>query len=121
MADQSAEIRSYFDAVAPDYVRDRERQYSFIAQRDLVLDLLPAGCRRVLDIGCGPAVMAEELLKRCNQVCGIDASAQMIALGNARLQGHPERDRIELRAGGVESLPYASESFDAIVAMGVLE
>jgi SAM-dependent methyltransferase len=121
MADQTAEIRNYFDAVAPEYVRDRERQYSFVAQRDLVLDLLPAGCERILDIGCGPAVMADELLKRCNEVCGIDAAAQMIALGEARLRGHPQGHRAHLRAGGVEQLPYADGSFDAIVAMGVLE
>src|SRR5258706_4146737 len=112
MADQTAEIRNYFDAVAPEYVRDRERQYSFVAQRDLVLDLLPAGCERILDIGCGPAVMADELLKRCNEVCGIDAAAQMIALGEARLQGDPHGHPARPHAGHVVRLSYDARCLD---------
>src|SRR3954469_3849663 len=99
MRDQTAEIRSYFDAAAPEYVRSRERQYSFLAQRRLVLDLLPERCGRVLDVGCGPAVMAEALLERAGEVWGIDTAEKMVALGHARMARHPERSRLHLSVG----------------------
>src|SRR6185369_15951034 len=102
------------------YVRSRERQHSFLAQRELVLSLLPPG-GRVLDVGCGPAVMADELLRRGSEVWGVDVAAQMIALGEERLRGHPDAARCRLRVGSLERLPYPDGAFDALIAMGVLE
>lgn len=121
MNQDAARVRAYFDGVALEYVRERANQYSFASQRDVVLDMLPAGCARLLDIGCGPAVMAEELLKRANEVWGIDAAAQMIAHGEARMQAHPAGSRCHLRVGDVEQLDFPDGHFDAIVSMGVLE
>ncbi|MBV8033179.1 MAG: class I SAM-dependent methyltransferase [Betaproteobacteria bacterium] len=119
--EQGAAIRSYFDASAAEYVAERERQHSFIAQRDLVLSILPERCARVLDLGCGPAMMAGPLLERSREVWGVDASERMIALGEARMGSHPERGRLHLRVGTAERLPFPEASFDAVVAMGVLE
>src|SRR4051812_36103442 len=121
MADQTAEIRSYFDDAAPEYVSGRERQYSFLAQRALVLDMLPAHCERILDAGCGPAVMANDLLERADEVWGVDAAEQMIALGVARMHDHPRRAHLHLSVGGVEALQFGPGAFDAVIAMGVLE
>jgi len=119
--DQVAAIRSFFDAEAEAYVLGRERQHSFVQQRDLVLELLPDPCARVLDAGCGPAVMAPALLERGAEVWGVDASGQMIELGVRRMQGHPLAARVHLRTGNLERLPYAESAFDGAVAMGVLE
>lgn len=118
---QSAQIRSYFDSVAFEYQLERERQYSFVSQRDLVLQLLPEACSRILDIGCGPAVMEAELLKRSKEVWGIDASGQMVQYGKARMNKHPAGERCHLAIGDIERLEFASGSFDAVVSMGVIE
>ncbi|MGE5638977.1 MAG: class I SAM-dependent methyltransferase [Clostridia bacterium] len=120
-ADQQAAVRSFFDAEAPEYVRSRARQHSFAVQRDLVLGLLPDRCARVLDVGCGPAVMAEPLLERGSEVWGVDTSERMIRLGEERLAAHPARERVRLRVGTLEGLDFADGAFDAAIAMGVLE
>ncbi len=118
---QAGRTRSYFDAVAHEYLLEREKQYSFVCQRNLVLDLLPVGCGRVLDIGCGPAVMAEELLKQAYEVFGIDLSPGMIGYGRDRMQSHPAGSRCHLSVGNIERLGFADGYFDAVVAMGVIE
>lgn len=121
MRDQTADIRGYFDAVAREYLLEREEQYSFVAQRELVLELLPARLERVLDIGCGPAVMESKLLERSGEVWGIDASPQMIAYGRARMVNHPDGRRCHLSVGDIEKLSFKHAYFDAVVSMGVLE
>jgi SAM-dependent methyltransferase len=65
--------------------------------------------------------MAEALLERAGEVRGIDAAEKMIALGHARMARHPERSRLHLDVGTVEHLDFATGTFDAVVAMGVLE
>ncbi len=120
-AEQDAEIRRYFDAAAPEYLYEREQQPSFVAQRDLVLAMLPERCERVLDAGCGPAVMAAPLLARSREVWGVDAAAGMIGLGCERARLLPGGERLHLRVGALEQLEFAEASFDAVLAMGVLE
>jgi SAM-dependent methyltransferase len=114
-------IRSYFDARADEYLAGRDRQHSFVAQRDLVLGMLEGVRGRVADIGCGPAVMAPHLLQRGLEVWAIDASPRMIDRGHARLAGHPRRGRAHLHVGDITSLRLADGFCDAVIAMGVLE
>lgn len=120
-AEQHDAVRSFFDAEAAEYARGRARQHSFAVQRELVLELLPDRPGRVLDAGCGPAVMAEPLLERGAEVWAVDASEEMIRLGGERLAAHPARRRVHLRTGTLEGLEFADGSFDAAIAMGVLE
>ncbi len=118
---QNAEIRSYFDAAAHEYLRERERQPSFVSQRDLVLAMLPGKCGRILDVGCGPAIMAPQLLERAQEVWGIDTAERMIRLGSERARALPGGERVHLRVGNLERLEFSDETFDAVLAMGVLE
>jgi ubiquinone/menaquinone biosynthesis C-methylase UbiE len=121
MNTQAAAIRRYFDDASDQYARSRAQEYSFMAQKRITLDFLPARSARVLDIGCGPAVLAEELLERADEYCGIDLSPQMIAHGAARMQGDPRGSRCTLSVGDAEALAFADGSFDAVVALGLLE
>jgi SAM-dependent methyltransferase len=52
---------------------------------DWLLARLGAGCRSVLEPGCGSGRMAEELAGRGLDVCGIDISPAMLALARRRL------------------------------------
>jgi SAM-dependent methyltransferase len=121
MNTQAAAIRRYFDAASEDYARSRAEDYSFVAQKRIALDFLPARLVRVLDIGCGPAVLADPLLERADEYCGIDLSPQMIAHGAARMAGHPRGSRCTLCVGDAEALAFPDGSFDAVVALGLLE
>ena len=67
---------------------------------------------RVLDLGCGNGCYTAELARRAAYVCGVDL--QMPHLKAFR-QAIPR-----LQAAG-ENLPFASESFDAVTMIEVLE
>lgn len=68
--------------------------------------------RRILDIGCGAGVLAQELIARGATVSGFDASQEMIALARKRLG-----DSADLRVSRLgEQLPYEDGSFDDAVA-----
>lgn len=71
----------------------------------------------VLDCGMGPGRLLAELARQGWSVAGVDLSGEMVARARERLPGSAER----LVHGTVESLPFAPESFDAVVATGVLE
>jgi len=121
MHQQAARIRNYFDAAADQYASAREKEYSFTQQKSIALDMLPRRMRRVLDAGCGPAVMAAELLDRADEFFGVDISAEMIAKGRARIARHPRRAACHLAAGDCEALDFPDGFFDAVVSLGMLE
>jgi len=115
-------VRVMFDDLAWEYVEQRERQASFLAQKRIVLDMLSGLRGRLLEAGCGPATMFAHFLARgFDEVHGIDVSPEMIRQGEQQLAQHPLAERCALRVGDVENLPYADGTFDVVVAMGVLE
>jgi ubiquinone/menaquinone biosynthesis C-methylase UbiE len=118
MLEQTTRVRRYFDATADAYARERDGEYSFAAQKIVALDFLPRSLERVLDLGCGPAVMAEALLRRAREYWGLDVSAQMIAHGRARMADEP---RCHLAVGEAEATGFADGFFDAVVSLGMLE
>ena len=116
----STSVRARFDAEAEEYVREREAQYSFCCQKRLVLEMLAGARGRALDIGCGPAVMAEALVARGFEVHGLDLSARMIEQGKARIAARRLRG-CTLEVGDVTRLGAPDGFYDAVLAMGVLE
>src|SRR5215212_11937255 len=67
---------------------------------------------RLLDIGCGGGVLAEEFASIGCQVTGIDISPRSIAVAHAHaaLSGLP----VDYRVGSGTSLPFDDERFDAV-------
>ena len=115
-------VRLMFDELAWEYVKSRERQASFLAQKRIVLDMLSGLRGRLLEAGCGPATMfAHFLACGFEEVHGIDVSPEMIRQGEQRLAQHPLAERCALRVADLEKLPYADGTFDVVVVMGVLE
>ena len=110
-------VRRYFDAAVPEYVRDREAQPSYRAQKALVLGMLEGVQGRILDLGCGPALMEPSFLALGFEAWGLDVSPEMIEAGRA-LVPHP---KCHLAVGDACSLQFASGFFDAVVSMGLLE
>ena len=68
--------------------------------------------KRVLDLGCGNGCYTEEIARRADYVCGID-------LHMPHLQAF--REAIPRVQGSGEDLPFASESFDVVTMIEVLE
>jgi ubiquinone/menaquinone biosynthesis C-methylase UbiE len=83
--------------------------------------LAAAPGERILDVGCGPGFFSAELLAEVGEsgsVTGVDNSPAMLALAARRCAGH---DNVELLEGEAGSLPVPDESFDAALAVQVIE
>lgn len=77
---------------------------------------------KVLDLATGTADVALEVLRQRPeaQVVGVDPSAGMLDIGRRKVDRIGGVDRIELRQGSAESLPFADGSFDAVtIAFGI--
>jgi arsenite methyltransferase len=77
----------------------------------------------VLDVGSGPGLLAAELaadVGPSGRVCGVDVSADMVAMARAR-PDTADAAPMEFREGPAETLPYGDATFDAVVSTQVLE
>ena len=106
MATHEQPARS-FDRVAGTYARARPG-YPAAA-----LDwLLPAGARRVLDLGAGTGKLTASLLDRGLEVTALEPSPQMLAELRRELGDRP---RLRALEGSAESIPLADASVDAVL------
>jgi len=84
--------------------------------RSFLVSRLPADAERVLDVASGTAAVAIGLVRAQpdRTVVGIDQSPEMLAAGRGRIEHAGLTDRIELREGRAEDLPFAEGEFDAV-------
>jgi 2-polyprenyl-6-hydroxyphenyl methylase / 3-demethylubiquinone-9 3-methyltransferase len=81
--------------------------------------LRPFEGRSLLDIGCGGGLVSESMARLGFRVTGIDASAG--AIEGARTHAQAVGLNIDYRTAVAESLAEAGESFDAVLALEVIE
>lgn len=91
-----------------------ERWNSNIHAFTRLLDRVPPGARRGLDVGCGEGEMARRLRQRVEHVTGIDPDEPMIA--EARSFG----DDIDYAVADLDSAALEPGSFDVVSAVAVL-
>jgi SAM-dependent methyltransferase len=77
----------------------------------VILDAVPAGCGRALDVGCGDGLLAGRLAGRCAAVTGIDRDARMIALARSGQDGRATFIEADFLAH-----PFEPASFDFVCA-----
>jgi 2-polyprenyl-6-hydroxyphenyl methylase/3-demethylubiquinone-9 3-methyltransferase len=75
------------------------------------------GPARVLDLGCGGGLLANELAARGHAVTGIDASTENLEVARA----YDRTGRAVYTCGDARALPFAAGSFDVVCAMDLLE
>lgn len=85
-----------------------------------VLAALPARIGRLLDIGTGTARLPEVLAPRAEQVIGVDASREMLALARARLAERGLGATVSVRQADMYRLPFPDAAFDAVTLQMVL-
>jgi demethylmenaquinone methyltransferase/2-methoxy-6-polyprenyl-1,4-benzoquinol methylase len=110
--------RELFAPLGPTY--DRYARLLSFGQdprwRSFLVSRVPGDALRVLDVASGTAAVAIELARSApaRHVVGIDQSLEMLAAGRARVSAAGLGDRIELREGRAETLPFADAEFDAL-------
>ena len=118
------EVERMFDAIAPRYdLLNRvlslgiDQQWRKKAVR-LLADEQP---RRILDVATGTADLAlQALTLEPEHVVGVDIAEEMLAIGRQKIAARGLDDRITLRRGDAEHLPFEDDAFDAaLVAFGV--
>jgi ubiquinone/menaquinone biosynthesis C-methylase UbiE len=114
-------VDEFFDASAERYDRryDQRNAAGRLLRRrlEVAVQLLDTAPGDVLDVGMGAGRLCSELDRLGWQVSGVDVSPAMVAAARRRLPHVAER----LVEGSIEQLPFPDESFDAVVATGVLE
>ena len=69
---------------------------------------------RVLDVACGPGIVAEAIAPRVRRVAGIDATAEMIRLANERFQ-KAGLGNGSFTVASAEALPFGPARFSQVV------
>jgi demethylmenaquinone methyltransferase/2-methoxy-6-polyprenyl-1,4-benzoquinol methylase len=110
--------RELFAPLGPTY--DRYARLLSFGQdprwRSFLVSRIPPEARRVLDVACGTAAVAIELVRagRERTIVGVDQSPEMLAAGRERVARAGLSDRIELREARAEDLPFADGEFEAV-------
>jgi len=120
---QRQSVANYFNKTAGNYFSwyksdDSWLGYGFRIRKDRVLELFDRPGGKVLDVGCGPGIMAMELVKRDCDFWGMDLSLEMLKQGN-KIFG-PNR-KVHFFNGTAENLCFSNNAFDAVISMGVIE
>jgi demethylmenaquinone methyltransferase / 2-methoxy-6-polyprenyl-1,4-benzoquinol methylase len=110
--------RDLFAPLGPTY--DRYARLLSFGQdprwRSFLISRIPPDAHRVLDVATGTAAVAIELVQRepSRTVVGVDQSPEMLGAGRKRVAAAGLSERIELREGRAEDLPFADREFDAV-------
>lgn len=99
--------------------RFEDTYWWFVARRHLITSLLDGwyvrdGQSEILDIGCGTGAMLDELAP-FGHVTGADFAPEALAFCRQRGSHYP------LTRADVRRLPFASDSFDVVTAMDIIE
>jgi cyclopropane fatty-acyl-phospholipid synthase-like methyltransferase len=86
---------------------------------DIISYLNTKKAKQVLDLGCGSGWLSIFLARKEFAVTGLDIAAQ--ALNLAKMWAEQENLSIRFDLGDIANIPYAPNSFDAVVANSIFE
>ena len=113
---------AYFEARggewAEAYQASNAAGHALRERRRRVLELLDGMEGDILDVGCGPAIFAEELARRGWRFFGVDRALTMLEVARNQVSASGG-SRVAL--ADAPALPFPSDRFDALVCVGVLD
>jgi ubiquinone/menaquinone biosynthesis C-methylase UbiE len=113
---------SFFDERAFAYDREYNQQtaggYALRIRREKVLRLFDQPGGKVLDVGCGPGIMAQAMINRDCAFWGVDPSQNMLEICRRRFG---REKRMQFLRGDATQLAFPDAFFDAVLCMGVID
>lgn len=110
--ERASKTSQFFNSIAEDWDAMSGEVLGGFDLPGMVESRIPAGCKVAVDLGCGTGGVLEHLLKKSEQVIGVDGSARMLELARRRFVG--EEDRLSLRIGDLEHLPLRDAEADFV-------
>ena len=86
----------------------------------LVQEYVPSKDSLILDVGCGPGMLSGDLAKKGYKGFGLDTSDMMIRLSKDLFRQLKKEDWNFL-VGDVEETQFSKNTFDCVIASGVIE
>lgn len=115
---EKQQVTEVFEDCADHYATERERTPYFRAQLRIVHKMLTGERGRILDIGCAAGGDIPGYRARQFSVIGIDLAPRMLEFAHQRFADDPE---VHFCRADVEHLPFADQSMDHVVCLGVFE
>lgn len=117
------QVANHFDSLAAAYTSsytDDSFFAYFLGQRlDIIADSLKDYDRaKILDVGCGPGMMAYHSIAREFEFFGIDISEKMIDECNNKFR---KEKFVNFSVGKIQKLDFSDDLFDVVLCMGILE
>lgn len=115
--DRKERITGYWGKRSESFYQQRRAElHSPVADRWLreILQRLPEGKKKILDVGCGSGFFSILLARRGYDVIGTDLTPEMVV--NAKKLAHKEGVSCRFRVMDAEELDFADETFDAVIS-----
>ena len=109
-------IRDDYDLIAEEWNLSRNR----VSQLKINLTESIKSKSKVLDIGCGNALILPFVLKKDAFYRGIDISEKLIEISKEKYKKEIEEGRVEFFVGQATELPFQNEEFDFLISFAVL-
>ena len=84
---------------------------------DYLLQHVPLGCQRALEIGCGTGSFSRQLAGYSKQVMALDLSPEMVRIAQARSIDFPN---IDFRVANINPQNFPYQDYDCIAAIATL-
>lgn len=108
--EQKEKTLAHFEETAKNYDDSMDGRFVQPMYKALIDSIKKAAPESLLDIGCGTGNVLRLLAGGKTRLYGVDFSKEMIAQAKTQLG-----QNAELAVGDAEALPYAADSFDALV------
>jgi ubiquinone/menaquinone biosynthesis C-methylase UbiE len=85
-----------------------------------ITELATPQASHILEVGCGPGLLAVELAKRGFNVTAVDSSEGMVELARAHAAEAGVPEGLVVSAGDAHALPFPTAAYDLVIALGVV-